>query len=237
MGYADTGTLHVLVIDDDADLRALLSTSLLAEGHHVVSCGAAEEGLETLPYGTFDVALLDHQLPGMEGLVFGEYLRRNNPEMAIALVTGSADERIARQAEADGIRLFPKPFDVDEIIDFVEAARQRIDEQQRAKAVAAGPRWETPLADHLGALADLFDLPSVPRRLEERLVWRIQQALAALRMTRGANPEERAAAYAGLVTARVLGVRLPPNKDEESPYEEYDRLMSERGGKPEFTTG
>ena len=34
--------------------------------------------------------------PGIEGLVFGEYLLRNNPEMAIALVTGAADERVAR---------------------------------------------------------------------------------------------------------------------------------------------
>ena len=89
MSYDDTGILHILVIDDDPSMCEILSALFLSEGYLVITADSAEKGLEQLPFYTFDVAFIDQYLPGMEGLVFGEYLGKNNPEMEIVLITGS----------------------------------------------------------------------------------------------------------------------------------------------------
>ena len=65
----------------------------------------------------------------MEGLVLGEYLRRNNPDMTIALVTAEGDVRLERKSRDLSITYIRKPFKVADILgvlaDCVEAARER----------------------------------------------------------------------------------------------------------------
>ena len=234
MVYADTGILEVLVIDDDPDLRGLLSQLLLAEGHQVVACESAEQGLEHLPVNVFDVALLDHQLPGMEGLLFGEYLRRNNPDMAIALVTGAGDDRIRRLVADHGIRLIEKPFEPEQIMDFVDAHRAALDRARKESEARAAPTFAPPVAAHAAGLADYFDIPSVPQRLADRLTQRVRNALAIVRMEGPAAERDRVAAFSGLLAARVLGLDLPRNRAGETLWEEYDRLMQAQGRRPEF---
>ena len=73
--YDETGLLHALVIDDDPDMRALMVDTLHPEGVQVIPAESAEAGLEQLPFFRFDAAFIDHMLPGMEGLVFGENLQ------------------------------------------------------------------------------------------------------------------------------------------------------------------
>ncbi|MEO8179468.1 MAG: response regulator, partial [Deltaproteobacteria bacterium] len=104
--------LNILVIDDDADLRQMFERLFNGEQHQVVLSASAEEGLQLLPHWTFHIAFVDHRLPGMDGLVLGEYLRRNNPDMSIVMMTltGAAVlawpiahpvSRIAGRASAD----------------------------------------------------------------------------------------------------------------------------------------
>ena len=117
----ETGQLHILVIDDDEDMRQLLTEVLLPDQHQVYAAGSAEEGLQLLPYTTFDVAFLDQNLPGMEGLVLGEFLRKNNSQMTVALVTGNDDPRLPKLGDQAGIRVIAKPFEVREILDVIVA--------------------------------------------------------------------------------------------------------------------
>jgi len=65
--------LTVLVVDDQPPNLRLMEAMLTPRGHQVVTANSAEEGLALLPYYTFQVAFLDHQLPGMEGALLGEY--------------------------------------------------------------------------------------------------------------------------------------------------------------------
>ena len=115
--------LHVLVIDDDEDVRQLLVEILLPDEHQIFAVGSAEEGLQLLPYHTFHVAFLDQNLPGMEGLVLGEFLQKNNPDMKVALVTGNDDPRLPRLGEKLGIKFIAKPFEVRSILDVIDEYR------------------------------------------------------------------------------------------------------------------
>src|SRR5262245_55407191 len=103
--------LHILVIDDEEEMRNLMLEVLVPRGHQAFAVASAEEGLELLPYHTFDLAFLDQNLPGMEGLVMGEYLRKNNPRMRIALVTGSEDPRLEKLGAEHRIDVIRKPFE------------------------------------------------------------------------------------------------------------------------------
>lgn len=236
MAWRDQGYLTVLVIDDDPELRAIVQAVVLGEGHQAMAVGSAEAGLELLPLNTFDVAFLDQRLPGMEGLVLGEYLHKNNPEMEIALVTGDPDERLVRVAASLGLTVITKPFEADELIAVLETAARRQDAVQKTVAAAGdgdGPIDLVPCFPHL---PELFALPSVPQRLEDLLARRIRESLEALQLVDARDEKARAVAYSGLVAAQVLGVKLPRTKSGTSFAAWYDALMAESGRPPAFGT-
>jgi len=87
--------LAVLVVDDEELVRRALLGMLGRGGLVPVGASGAAEALELLERRTFDVALLDRSMPGLDGVELGRRLRRSHPDMKLLLVTGSevaADE-------------------------------------------------------------------------------------------------------------------------------------------------
>lgn len=231
----DEDQLHILVIDDDEDMRTLIVSILLPEGHQVFAASSAEEGLALLPYDTFQVAFLDHHLPGMEGLVFGEYLRKNNPHMKIALVTGAPDAQISRGAEDLDILLIPKPFKAAQLFAVIDDYRREADERLQSSLQEEHVEFELPLADHFEALPQIFDVPNLPSRVEERLVKEAKRSLAHLRSVSRYNERDRVVVYSALLALQVLGVKIPKGSSGAPLTEEYDEVMRSRGRKPAFS--
>jgi len=227
--------LHVLVVDDDEGVRHLISTILTREGHVAMTASSAEEALELLPRWTFGVAFIDHHLPGMEGVIFGQYLRRNNPEMQIALVTGDDTKRLERQSRELRITFIRKPFDLKDILrvleDHTQAERERHEQAARTQASAFYPSF----APYYSELAERFAIPSTPRRIQDMLVEGIKQRLNGLRSGRDLDEAERVAALAGLLTAQVLGIDLPKTGDGRTLFEEFDGAMQRHGRRTEFS--
>lgn len=235
MPHSHKGYLDILLIDDDPQIRDLVSAALRSEGHQVIAAASAEAGLEQLPYFTFEVAFLDHHLPGMEGLVLGEYLRQNNPLMQIALVTGAADDHLHRLAASHGIHLIEKPFDVEQLLDVVALYERLAAERAAAATTASSPGYALDVAPHVDALAAYFDAPGVPQRIEDLVARKVRFALDNLRFGRTYHELDRVAAYAGLLAAAALGLSLPRQKDGRTLYEHYDALMAELGKAPAFS--
>ena len=223
--------LTVLVIDDDDDLRALLVELISREEHIVVAAESAEKGLELLPHTTFHVAFLDQNLPGMDGLLLGEYLRKNNPAMTIALVTGSDDRKLPKLTESLDIELVPKPFTQADALRVLERAKTRVTDHAQLLAEEDADHFVPMFAPHLEALA--LDLPKAPDRLEAKLIENIRRLLANLRTKKRYNEKDRATVLAALLSAQVLGISLP-KRDERTLYQEYDALMEEHGRRREF---
>lgn len=231
---ADSEQLNVLVIDDDADLRKLLVDVVLGRGHQVVPAASAEEGLALLPLWTFQVAFLDQRLPGMDGLVLGEYLRRNNPDMTIALVTGEEETKLVRTARDLSITFIAKPFDVraiQRVLDDTLSAAQAREERRLSQA---DPDFAPPFARHAADVLQAFEMPGVPGRIEERLVATIKRKLNELRSVGRYTERDRVIALSGLLCARVLGLDLPKLPSGATLYEEYDAIMRQRGRRTEF---
>jgi two-component system chemotaxis response regulator CheY len=235
MAYSEHGFLTVLIADDDPAMRDLLAQLVVAEGHLPIPVDSAEAGLAALPLHTFDVALLDHHLPGMEGLVFGEYLTRNNPRMTVALVSGASDPRLPAQATTAGVTFIAKPFDPDRIAELLAAAVAREDALARTKAPAPedapGP---VAIAHHWPDLAAAFGLSGCPQRLAAALSQRTREALEAIAFRGGFDERARAIAYAGLIAMQVLGLDTPTTRAGQPFTAWYDALMLESGRDPAF---
>ncbi|MEM9191296.1 MAG: response regulator, partial [Myxococcota bacterium] len=231
---AGTEQLNVLVVDDDEGVRRLLVDIIQKRDHQVVTVDTAEKGLELLPVWTFQIAFLDHNLPGMEGLLLGEYLRRSNPDMTIALVTGTDDPRLEKQASALSLTFIPKPFAVNDILrlvdEYVSAAKKR----DAARHDISDLDFVPPIARYKDEIGDSFGIPKVPNRIEGRIVETVKRCLQNLRSASRYTERERVVALSGLLSARVLGIALPRTSGGRTLYEEYDHIMVERGRRREF---
>lgn len=226
--------LNVLVVDDTTAMRELLVEIVHRAGHQAISAESSEKALELLPVWTFQVAFLDHNLPGMEGLLLGEYLRRSNPSMLIALVTGEDDPRLERRTRELSVTFIAKPFQNEQIHRVLETYAELARERAERRATEDGADFEPPIARFAQDLPESFGIPKVPGRISERLVGTLQRSLNNLRSHSRFNERDRVVALSGLLTARVLNIDLPRTKTGLTLFQEYDRLMESRGRRTEF---
>ena len=110
----------VLVVDDDGDLRQMLSGLLEAEAYRVVGAASGEDALALLAQGVLpDAILLDLSMPGMGGLGFLLQVRSTPVycHLPVAVVTGGPFSGVAGAAIAAlGSTLHQKPADLSEIL-------------------------------------------------------------------------------------------------------------------------
>lgn len=106
----------ILVVDDDARLRALLQRFLAEQGHRVATAADAAEAHAALANMEFDLLVVDVMMPGETGLVFVEALRRAGRETPVLMLTarGDPDDRVAG-FEHGADDYLGKPFDPREL--------------------------------------------------------------------------------------------------------------------------
>ncbi|MGA9013303.1 MAG: response regulator transcription factor [Acetobacteraceae bacterium] len=119
---------HILVVDDDARLRALLSRYLAGEGFRVTTAETATEARDKLRFMHPDMLVLDVMMPGESGLTLTESLRREqgSSEMPVLLLTarGAPEDRIAG-FEAGADDYLGKPFEPRELVLRIRALLRR----------------------------------------------------------------------------------------------------------------
>ena len=114
---------RILIVDDDAGQRSLLTSFLKSQGFDTVTVDSGELALKTLRTAEFSMMISDVRMPGLSGL---ETLRRAREEHAVLpvlLVTAYADIREAVGAMRDGaVNYLAKPIDLDELLATVQLA-------------------------------------------------------------------------------------------------------------------
>ncbi len=116
----------ILVVDDDARLRDLLSRYLQENGFRVSTAESAADARDRLRVFQPDLIVMDVMMPGETGLELTEMLRRDNAETPILLLTarGAPEDRIAG-FEAGADDYLPKPFDPRELLLRIRALLRR----------------------------------------------------------------------------------------------------------------
>ncbi len=118
---------HVLVVDDDARLRALLSRYLAEQGFRVTTAGHAAEAREQMRSMQPDLLVLDVMMPGETGLSLTNSLRAEHAGLPILLLTarGAPEDRIAG-FEAGADDYLGKPFEPYELVLRLRAMLRRV---------------------------------------------------------------------------------------------------------------
>ncbi len=107
------GTNHVLVVDDEEDVRNLLNRFLTRRGYVVDAAKDGEEAVTRVLEGEPDIVLLDLRLPKMDGLKVLRRLREEASDVAVITMSGVADEEAARKSlELGAADFITKPFNL-----------------------------------------------------------------------------------------------------------------------------
>jgi len=113
---------RILVADDTPTVRLLVTRTLEALGWHVVAVDDGQAAYETGATGDFDLALLDHFMPGMSSAEILSRWRREGVHLPVIVLSGLDDpESIVDLLETGAVDFLHKPFNPRELV-----ARARI---------------------------------------------------------------------------------------------------------------
>jgi DNA-binding NtrC family response regulator len=117
----NTNDRHILIVDDEEDLRTLLGHVLTSAGYQIDTAADGETALKLLQKQKFDLALLDIQMPNLNGIQVLKYLHQHLPSTKAIMLTGYADLKHAMEAKEFGARDFiGKPYKLEDILSTVE---------------------------------------------------------------------------------------------------------------------
>jgi DNA-binding response OmpR family regulator len=119
---------HVLVIEDEPQLRSMLADNLEFDGYQVTAVASGEEGLSEFSQRAFSLLLVDIMLPGISGFEVCRSLRAQGTRVPIIMLTARTHER----DRVKGLNLgaddyVSKPFGVHELLARVRAQVRRDD--------------------------------------------------------------------------------------------------------------
>jgi DNA-binding response OmpR family regulator len=118
----------IAVIEDDADLAFTMRLNLERQGYTVASFANGREGLDGVQHGSFDLLVLDLNLPDVDGLTICREIRRDPATSSLAILMLTA--RASEQDRVTGLELgaddyLTKPFSVRELVARIGAILRR----------------------------------------------------------------------------------------------------------------
>ena len=117
---------HLLIVDDDTRIRALLNRYLMEKGFRVTAAADGAEARRKLEGLDFDLIIMDVMMPGESGIALTSSLRAiKNIPIIMLTALAEADSRIAG-LEAGADDYLPKPFDPRELVLRVNNILRRI---------------------------------------------------------------------------------------------------------------
>jgi len=124
----DMETKRILVVEDEADIRELVSYNLTKSGYEAVGAVSGEEALALMKGDLPDLVLLDLMLPGMDGLAVCERLKKKSRTATtpIVMLTAKGEESdVVRGLNLGADDYITKPFSLRELMARVQAVLRR----------------------------------------------------------------------------------------------------------------
>ncbi|MFA9429120.1 response regulator [Egicoccus sp. AB-alg2] len=143
-------TQRVLVVDDDADIRAFLALTLDLAGFEVLEAGDGIQALERARGGGPDLVLLDIMMPRLDGMQTLRRLRddaRTSHLPVVMMTARDQREDTLQGLDAGADDYITKPFDTDVLLARVRAALRRADQQRSLNPLSGLPGNERILTE------------------------------------------------------------------------------------------
>jgi CheY-like chemotaxis protein len=114
----------ILIVDNDPDLRRVISLRLSRAGYSCVEAGTGAQALSEWRRRSFDVVVSDLNMPSGDGIALADALQRDEA-VPIIFITGFREDFKRRLRRVNNVSLLEKPFDPSVLIDLIEATLVR----------------------------------------------------------------------------------------------------------------
>ena len=112
--------MRVLVVEDEATQREILSEYLRREGHEPQAVPDGNAGLEEFRSGSYDLVVTDRAMPEMDGVALAEGVKETSPETPVILVTGFGEMMDAAGEKPNAVDIvLSKPLTLDGLRDAI----------------------------------------------------------------------------------------------------------------------
>ncbi len=109
--------IRMLLVDDEDDFRITLAERLKLRKIDVTDAGSGKEAIELVRQKSFDVAVIDVKMPGIDGIETLKQIKQIQPAMEIVMLTGHASIESGIEAMKLGAyNYIMKPCDIDELL-------------------------------------------------------------------------------------------------------------------------
>jgi DNA-binding NtrC family response regulator len=156
-------SIKILLVDDEVKFLQMVADRLTIKGFEVTTAVDGEAAIKAAQQGGFDVAILDLQLPGMDGKEVLKILKQNHKFIEIIMLTGYATVDSAVECTKLGaFKYLEKPYDFEKLVEALkEAYHTRLQKkfesnQHRMEAIQKLSLRQSPLG-LLKAMAQLDD--------------------------------------------------------------------------------
>ena len=115
--------MKILVAEDEPELLRFYKVLLEDQGHEVLTARDGEECLDAYRMGSkmkgsFDLVILDHRMPRMNGMEVAKEIAAMNPSQKLLMITAYSGMLDLAQKPAN-MKIMPKPFEVDELLSVI----------------------------------------------------------------------------------------------------------------------
>ena len=157
---------QVLIVDDEPNLRKILSAQLTRDGYDVLTAEDGEQGLTALREHHIDLVITDLKMPKVDGMSLLREALREDPELPIVMITAHGTIDTAVEALKTGaFDYLTKPFDKDEVRQIVAKALKT----RELRGADATPMSATPEARFgiIGGSPGITDLYAILERVAD----------------------------------------------------------------------
>jgi len=119
--------LRVLLVDDELEFLEPTAERLRRRGLDCACAASGAAALAALAAGSFDCAVVDVRMPGIDGLELLRQVRRDTPALPVVLLTGHASVELGvKGMELGAFEYLLKPVELDELIETIWRASGRL---------------------------------------------------------------------------------------------------------------
>jgi len=123
---------RILIVDDDENIRKVLTTILEEEGYDVESMETAKKAIERTKRKFYNLALIDIRLPDMEGIELLTRMKEATPRMRKIIITGYPTLQNAIGAVNRGADAYIlKPFDMEKVLGTIREQLRKQEEERK----------------------------------------------------------------------------------------------------------
>jgi CheY-like chemotaxis protein len=111
----------VLVVDDSRMSRLMIKTIIATHrpGWKIIEAGDGAQALRVAAEQVIDVATLDMNMPGMDGVTLGAELRKRFPKAEISLITANIQRAVRERAAQAHLTFVPKPISEERLLGYL----------------------------------------------------------------------------------------------------------------------